>query len=426
MKAGSFYFLNLGCPKNRVDGDHLRGGIRQLGLEESAVPERADFVIVNTCAFIEDARRESRGEILEILRQGIKKSAEVIVVGCYPAWGDIRAEIPEVKQAFAFDKYDKLLSYLAGRSGSCFEPQKMMRVSPGQPYAYVKIADGCDNRCAYCTIPSIRGPYRSTSSKAILDEVEFLTRNGVKEVILVAQDSAMFGADDGRMDLGDLCHEVARIDGIEWIRIMYAHPAHLSERLAEKIFSCAKVCRYLDLPIQHASDKILGLMNRPTSAENIRKQIKWLRNFDKELSLRTSLMVGFPGESDDDFRMLLDFAEEIRFDHVGVFGFSPEEGTTAARLGDMIDPELIRERAELLIETTSRITEEIEMARVGRIETVLIDSVSAENFSEFECRSFRQAPEIDGFYRIRRRDGLKPGDFRNIRIRGLYQGVLDE
>ncbi len=421
----SYYFLNLGCPKNRVDGDYLRGDLRRLGLIESAKPGTADYLFINSCAFIESARRETLGEIETIIKGGIKKSAEVILVGCYPALPGAESEIPGISKAVPFDRYNELLDYLAERTGVCRRPEKPARVSPDSFFAYLKIADGCNNRCAYCRIPSIRGEYKSVPFDSIVDEAAFLAGHGVKEIILVAQDSTLYGIDlERKFDLADICREIGAIDGVEWIRLMYTHPAHLDLNLMERLFSCAKVCRYLDMPIQHISDKILKRMNRASTSRMIRDKIKWLRNFDNELSLRTSLMVGFPGESDDDFRMLLDFAEEIRFDHVGVFAFSPEPGTPASRLDGRVDPELVEERRELLMETASRITEEIERALIGKIELMFIDSVSADDPAQFEARSYRQAPEIDGFYRIGRKKSVSPGSFHRVMISDLNQGVF--
>lgn len=421
----SYYFLNLGCPKNRVDGDYLRGDLQRLGLIESAKPDTADYLFVNSCAFIESARRETVGEIEALIKGGIKRSAEVILVGCYPALPEAELEISGISKAIPFDRYDELLDYLAARTGTCRRPEKPRRVSPDSYFAYVKIADGCNNRCAYCRIPSIRGEYRSEAFSSIIGEAAYLAERGVKEIILVAQDSTLYGTDlDRKYDLADICREIGAIDGIEWIRLMYAHPAHLDLKLMERAFSCAKVCRYLDMPIQHISDKILKRMNRASTSRMIRDKIKWLRSFDNELSLRTSLMVGFPGESDDDFRMLLDFTEEMRFDHVGVFAFSPERGTMASRLDDRIDPELVQERQELLMETTSRITEEIERSLIGKIELMFIESLLADDPGQFEARSCRQAPEIDGFYRVERKKSVSPGSFHRIMISDLNQGVF--
>jgi len=258
----SYYFLNLGCPKNQVDGDYVRGALNGLGLIESDSPEEVGYIIVNTCAFIEQARRETIGEINELLPYR-KNGAKLLAIGCYPMLYDIKREVPAVDCAFGLSQVQELLNYINGNKVDCFDPQLNIRVVEDSPYAYVKIADGCDNRCSYCTIPLIRGPYRSIPPDVILREVELLARGGVKEMVLVAQDTALYGEDlKAGIDLACLCRMISKVNEVEWIRVMYAHPAHLNEDLIGRLFENDKVCRYLDIPIQHISDRILKLMNR--------------------------------------------------------------------------------------------------------------------------------------------------------------------
>ncbi|NLI15382.1 MAG: 30S ribosomal protein S12 methylthiotransferase RimO [candidate division Zixibacteria bacterium] len=424
MRTKTYYFLNLGCPKNQVDGDYLRAVLNENRFREIDVPSDADFIIVNTCAFIKQARLESKGEIAE-LAELKKENAKIIATGCYPVLGDVRREIPQVDAAFAFDRHHELLSYLTGGNNYYWNRERLDRINPQTAFGYVKISDGCDNRCSYCAIPAIRGAYLSIGPEKIVAEVESLAEYGVKEIILVAQDSAIYGNDlNPKIDLADLCRLISPVDGIEWIRIMYAHPAHLATDKLEKIFSIDKVCRYLDLPIQHISDQILRSMNRHSCSRSIKNIINFLRNFDNELSLRTTLMVGFPGESDDDFKKLLDFVEETQFDFVGAFCYSPEPNTAAVLMDQQVDPELAQERYELLIDVAERCSAQRASKMIGKKQKMLIDGLAADNVSYFEARSFRQAPEIDGCYHIPVVAGVKPGMLVEVLTTDVDQGVI--
>jgi len=414
-----YYFLNLGCPKNQVDGDNLRGALNSLGLVEVDSPDNVDFIIVNTCAFIEEARLETRGEIKE-LEKFRKHGAKLIAVGCYPALDSIRNDIPALDAAFRFDEVEALLNYVSGDKAICHDPEKINRVIGDVPYAYLVISDGCDNRCSYCKIPDIRGSYRSKSVMQIMREAEYLAKNGIKELILVAQDTAVYGRDiQGQPDLVCLCRMLAKLDGIEWLRIMYAHPAHLDENLIDKLYSIDKVCRYLDIPVQHISNKILGRMKRQCGPEKIKSIINHLRKIDKYISLRTTLMVGFPGETDDDFRELLDFVEETEFDYLGVFKYSPETGTPAFGFDHQIGNELAEERFELLYDIAEDISLRWAEAQIGRVEKLLVERLSMDADDFWEARSYRQAPEIDGFYRIMARPEITSGDFIDTIIKDI-------
>ena len=406
MKTKRYFFLNLGCPKNQVDGDHLRGALLKNGLKEMREPDNADFIIVNTCAFINQARLETKGEIEELSRYK-KNGTKLIAIGCYPVLRNIKNEIPGVDEAFAYDRQSEFLKYISGNQNACWNPEEHTRINPGAIFGYVKISDGCDNRCSYCAIPFIRGRYRSYPPENIIAETKTLVAYGVKEIVLVAQDTAIYGKDlEIGINLADLCASLAEVSGVEWIRIMYAHPAHLNDFLIERIFSIDKVCRYVDMPIQHISNRILRAMNRPVDSNGIKHLIKQLRNYDNDVSLRTTLMVGFPGESDDDFKELVDFVEESQFDHVGAFCYSPEENTVACSMPNQVDPELAKERFELLIETAERYSTDRAVRMIGKRQKLLIEGMSSEDASCFEARSQRQAPGIDGYYRVRRQPGL--------------------
>ncbi len=430
MSCKKYYFLNLGCPKNQTDGDLLRGTLNSLGFTEINNPVEANFIVVNTCAFIEQARRETKGEIKELLPYK-KNGTKLVVVGCYPVLYDIRDEIPAIDAAFGLNQVDDFLSYVAGKErvrnllGCCWDKCEIQRPKPETSYAYVKISDGCDNRCSYCTIPMIRGPYRSISPAKVLKEVEYLTAGGVKEIVLVAQDSCLYGKDlDGNVDLADLCRLIARVDGVEWIRVMYAHPAHLSDDLMDRLFTIDKVCRYLDMPIQHISGKILKKMRRHSKPDRIKQIIKRLRNIDKSISLRTTLMVGFPGETDDDYKKLLDFVEQTEFDYLGAFCFSPEEKTEARDFSEVVDPQLIDERFELLIDVAERVASRRAMMQIGKKQKLLVDWLSADDSACYEARSYRQAPEIDGYYKICNGPNIHPGMFIEAVIKDIDRAEL--
>ncbi|MCP4584031.1 MAG: 30S ribosomal protein S12 methylthiotransferase RimO [candidate division Zixibacteria bacterium] len=425
MANKSYYFLNLGCPKNQTDGDNIRGALNGLGLTEAESPEIVDYIIVNTCAFIEDARLETQGEIRE-LEEYKKNGARLIAVGCYPALSDIRKDIPAVDAAFRFNQVEELLSYVSGDKIGCHSPDQINRVVEDLPYAYLVISDGCDNRCSYCSIPMIRGGYRSRPVMSILKEAEYLAKNGIKELVLVAQDTAIYGNDiQGKPDLACLCRMLAGVGGIEWLRIMYAHPAHLSEDLLDKLFAIDKVCRYLDMPIQHISPNMLSRMKRQCGPAKIKQLINHLRKIDNDISLRTTLMVGFPGEADDDFKALLDFIEETKFDHLGAFTYSPEANTAAEDLDNRVEPELAGERYEMLYDVAEDISSQKAEAQKGIRQKLLIERESLEGGGYMEARSYRQAPEIDGFYRIPEKRGMKIGQFIEALIKDVDQAEYE-
>ena len=411
MNNRSYYFLNLGCPKNQADGDLVRGTLSGLGLVERAVPDNVDFIIVNTCAFIEEARREVKGEIGELL-PARENGTRLVAIGCYPMLTDMRREMPQIDAAFGLNQLEEFYRFVTGSSVKQDMLERGSRIINDLPYAYVKIADGCDNRCSYCTIPTIRGPYDERPPAELLAEAEYLVRGGVKEIVLVAQDTAIYGrGGDSRLDLAELAESLSGIDGIEWIRILYAHPAHLNKYLLDSLFNNPKVARYLDIPLQHISPGILSLMRRHYDPDAIKKLINYLRSIDESISLRTTFMVGFPGETNDDFKQLLDFAEEIEFDYAGVFRYSPESGTDAVNFAEPVIPELAEERYQMLYDTIDRISGEKARAQIGNRRRLLIERPSVDRSDSWEARSYRQAPEIDGYYKISSGAKLRAGDF---------------
>ena len=420
----SYFFLNLGCPKNQTDGDFVRAALNDLGLAESDYPAEVDFIFVNTCAFIDEARRETEGEIeqlLEVRRNG----AKIIAFGCYPALPGFDNDRLPVDASFRFDEVAELLQYIGGDKSYCYEPERTKRVISELPYAYLVISDGCDNRCSYCTIPNIRGRYASRKPDKILAEAEYLALSGAKEIIIVAQDTTVYGRDLGMdVDLPGLCDQIAQVDGIEWIRVMYAHPAHTDEALLDRLYAIPKVCRYLDMPIQHISDNVLKMMRRGYNAGKVHALINHLRSLDKNISLRTTLMTGFPGESDDDFKALVDFVEQAQFDHLGVFVYSPEYRTSAYDFPGRIDRTLAEDRYELLYEIAGDIILDKASARIGRVEPMLIEGVSSEFEGYCEGRSCFQAPEIDGYYTLEITNGVGLGDIVQARIIGENEAEI--
>lgn len=420
----SYYFLNLGCPKNQTDGDYVRGALNELGLTECENPENADYLFINTCAFIEDARLETEGEI-EILLNNKDDNAKLIALGCYPALPQYDKYKLDVDASFKFNEVESLLRYVSGDINYCLVPEKIKRVVDGLPYAYLVISDGCDNRCSYCTIPDIRGGYASRDPEKLIKEAKYLGANGVKELVLVAQDTSIYGRDlDESIDLPGLCERIAEIESVEWIRIMYVHPAHTDEAMLSRLFAVSKVCRYLDIPIQHINDRILKNMRRGYKSDRVLKLINHLRKLDKDISLRTTLMVGFPGETDDDFGQLLEFVEEARIDYLGAFTYSPEVGTTAKDMLDKVDPELAEQRRELIYDIAEEVSQSKAESRIGNVEKLLIVGVSEEYSDFFEARSSGQAPEIDGAYILPITDGIAIGDIVEARITGISEAEM--
>lgn len=405
--------VSLGCPKNLVDSEGAVGEISQAGHEITDDLSRADAIVVNTCGFIESAREESVEAILQAVEH--KRSGRcraVIVIGCLSQrFGvDLARELEEVDAFLGVGHVGEVAgaveSALCGQrvvSGAqpptqWVEPRRRVRSTP--PWtAYIKISDGCDNRCAYCAIPDIRGPFRSRPSKLIVEEAKRLAGEGVRELILVGQDSTQYGADLGRPgSLPRLLEDLDGIDGLRWIRVMYCYPSKIDADLVRALTSLQKVVRYLDIPFQHADDAVLRAMSRRGTAESYLRLIDDLRSACPEIALRSTFIVGFPGESDAAFRRLLDFVRIARLDHVGVFAYSAEEGTPAAKLARRPGRKKAAGRLDELMRLQQGISLERNRSLVGAQLDVLV-----EGFAE-GCavgRSYRDAPEIDGLVYVR-------------------------
>ena len=391
--------ITLGCPKNIVDSEYLLASLfdNQVQLVDHA--DQADVVIINTCAFILPAREEAIETILEAVQLKITGNVKrVYVTGCLPQryLDELQKEIPEVDGFFDeydFSKIGKKISHQLALSGFN-QIQRRVIQTPGH-YAYLKIAEGCDNRCRYCTIPEIKGSYQDRPMKDLLGEARELADNGVRELILVAQDTTYFGWRQGNKKLlCNLIDNVAKLDPIQWIRILYAHPVHLNDCIFQLYNEHEKLCRYIDLPIQHISDKMLTAMGRQISGGEIRKLIYRLRENIPEIAIRTTLMVGYPGEDEHDFEMLKKFVSETEFERLGVFKFSPEDGTEAAKMQDQIDEAVKQDRYEEIMEIQAAISLKKNRQLLAQTIPVIIDEPEQDN-SEFLGRTQWDSPSID-------------------------------
>ena len=407
--------ISLGCAKNLVDSEVLLGGLKQTNMEITKNPEDAETIIVNTCGFLDIAREESVNTILEAAE--LKKTGnlnELVVMGClserYP--NEIKQEIPEIDRIFGSNDHQQIVSFLTGKEFSRDDPLFFRSLMTPNHYAYIKIAEGCDNGCTFCSIPLMRGLQKSRTISDIMAEAEKLAKNGTKELLVIAQDSTSYGWDlDTKVYLSDLIRELNTIEDIEWIRIHYAHPAHLSQRIIDSISECGRVCQYLDMPIQHAADDILKSMRRGLGQEGIRNRISRLREAVPRLALRTTLIVGYPGETDDHFESVKAFVEEIRFDRLGIFTYSEEEGTVAAQLKDDVARKVKDERKNSLQDIQQDISLEKNQSFIGEELKVIIDK-SSENVSV--GRTEFDSPEIDNIVHIKGK--AEVGNFVNVKI----------
>ena len=407
------HIISLGCPKNLIDSEVMSGLLVRSGLQLVNRSELADIVIVNTCAFINPAKEEAIEEILNLVEQ--KKSGHnfhLIVAGCLAQrYGkELLQEIPEVDLFMGVGEIgnivkhiDKLKITRSKGSAVITKPDFLMtaqheRVLPRTSVStYLKISDGCSNCCTYCAIPSIRGKARSRKPADILKEAQMLIQRGIKEIIITAQDTTDYGHDlKGRPLLSTLLKDMAQVKNIKWIRLLYAHPAHLTADVLEAIAGNKNICRYIDLPIQHIDDAILKAMNRNVTGSRIREIIEQARKIIPDVAIRTSLIVGFPGETQKRFERLYDFIREMKFDHLGVFTYSREEGTKAAFLPRRISEAEKERRRDLIMTEQAEISRKINQALIGTIQEVLVEGRSERSDYNFIGRCRRQAPEIDG------------------------------
>lgn len=426
IKAG---MISLGCPKNQIDAEVMLAKLRGEGIELTPRADCADVVIVNTCGFIEDAKKESIENILEMAQ--LKKEGKIkglIVTGCLAEryFKQMQEEFPEVncvlsvgsnaeiakavKKAFAGEKLD-----LESKPESLeLSGKRVMTTLPF--YSYIKIAEGCDNRCSYCIIPYLRGRYRSRTMEDIIEEAKTLAENGVKELVVVAQDTSRYGQDlYGKLALPQLLKKLCKIEKLKWIRILYCYPERMTDELIDAISNEEKIVKYIDLPIQHVNSRVVKAMNRRDDKEKLKELISKMRARIPGIVIRTTLIVGFPGETEEEFGELADFVKEMRFDRLGAFAYSQEEGTPAAKMPEQIDEEIKKRRQEIIMDEQSRIAQELNEKKVGKTLEVLCEGYDRAAECNFG-RSAADAPDIDGKVFFTAKSRPKPGTFVNVKI----------
>ena len=432
-------FISLGCDKNLVDTEVMLGLLASRGYEMTDDENQADVIVINTCCFIHDAKEESIQNILEMAeykKQG--KIKALIVTGCLAQRyrKEIIDEIPEVDEVLGTTAYDKILDAVDAALKGQHEvilsdldalplPDTKRLVTTGGHFAYLKIAEGCDKHCTYCIIPKIRGNFRSVPMERLLKEAQELADQGVKELILVAQETTLYGKDlYGEKSLHVLLRNLCKTPGIRWIRILYCYPEEITDELIQVMKEEPKICHYLDLPIQHANDTILGRMGRRTSKQELVDIIGKLRREIPDICLRTTLITGFPGETKEQHEELLEFVDEMEFDRLGAFTYSPEEDTPAAEMPDQIDEEVKLDRQADLMELQQEIAFDNAQDMVGREVLVMIEGKVADE-NAYVGRTYRDAPNVDGLIFINTDEELLSGDFARVKVTGAVDYDLD-
>ena len=419
--------ISLGCPKNQVDGEALLAKLAQAGYQIVNEIENSDVMIVNTCGFIEDAKREAIDTILEVAQyKEAGLISAIVVTGCLAEryQDEILKEMPEVDAVIGIGANSDIVKVcdkaLCGIKTSnfpnkCYLPLDGERMLSTPPHwAYLKIAEGCDNRCAYCAIPGIRGNFRSRTIESVVDEAKSLVNRGVKEIILVAQDTTKYGQDlYGEYSLDKLLKELVKIDGLEWIRLFYCYPQRITDSLIDVIANEDKVCKYIDIPLQHSDATVLKNMNRVGDGNDYRVLLNKMREAIPGLALRTTFMVGFPGETDEQFENLCEFVKDMKFDKMGCFTFSPEEDTPAFDMKNQIDEDVKKRRQEVLMNVQFFITEASNKSRVGNVYKVIVDSFAD---GKYTGRSYMDSPEIDSGIIFTSNKELNIGDFVDVKI----------
>lgn len=448
MKLG---LVSLGCPKNLVDSEVMLGIIRDKQLEITNEPAEAELIIVNTCGFIESAKEESINTVLQMAEYKENGCCKyLIMTGCLSQRysEELFESMPEVDAIVGTDCFtdigyviDRVLAgerfihkqKLALREGENIKAVPRVRTTPDH-FAYLKIAEGCNNCCSYCAIPMIRGRYVSRPYEEVMEEAKQLVADGVKELIVVAQDTTVYGKDlYKKLLLPQLLKDLNALEGLEWIRVMYLYPNNFTDELIEAFATLPKVCKYIDIPLQHASDRLLHTMNRFDTRAQVEALLEKIRTRIPGITIRTAFIVGFPGETEEDFAQLMDFVEKQRFENAGVFTYSKEDGTVAGRMTNQIEEEVKQERYHQLYALQAGICEDIHLEREGQEMTVVIENIteveekkrdgSVKIRLEAECRSEHEAPDIDGTIFIPEAEGLEVGDFIKVR---LVQGFTYE
>ncbi|MGE9939971.1 30S ribosomal protein S12 methylthiotransferase RimO [Bariatricus sp. SGI.161] len=428
-------FISLGCDKNLVDSEVMLGLLDAKGYQMVDDETLADVIVINTCCFIHDAKEESIQTILEMAQYKTEgRLKALIVTGCLAQryQKEILEEIPEVDAVLGTTSYDRIVETveeaLAGNGHLELADVDALPlvdvkrlVTTGGHYAYLKIAEGCDKHCTYCIIPKIRGNYRSIPMERLLKEAEELAEQGVKELILVAQETTLYGKDlYGEKSLSKLLRELCKINGIRWIRLLYCYPEEIDDALIQVMKEEKKICHYLDLPIQHANDTILKRMGRRTSKRQLEKIVKKLRQEIPDIALRTTLITGFPGETQEQHEELMEFVDEMEFDRLGVFTYSPEEDTKAAEMSDQIPEEVKQERQAELMELQQDIVFDQAEDMIGQEVLVMIEGKVADE-NAYVGRTYKDAPNVDGLIFINTDEELMSGDFAKVKVTGALE-----
>ena len=428
-------FISLGCDKNLVDSEVMLGLLDAKGYQMVDDETLADVIVINTCCFIHDAKEESIQTILEMAQYKTEgRLKALIVTGCLAQryQKEILEEIPEVDAVLGTTSYDRIVETveeaLAGNGHLELEDVDALPlvdvkrlVTTGGHYAYLKIAEGCDKHCTYCIIPKIRGNYRSIPMERLLKEAEELAEQGVKELILVAQETTLYGKDlYGEKSLSKLLRELCKINGIRWIRLLYCYPEEIDDALIQVMKEEKKICHYLDLPIQHANDTILKRMGRRTSKQQLEKIVKKLRQEIPDIALRTTLITGFPGETQEQHEELMEFVDEMEFDRLGVFTYSPEEDTKAAEMSEQIPEEVKQERQAELMELQQDIVFDQAEDMIGQEVLVMIEGKVADE-NAYVGRTYKDAPNVDGLIFINTDEELMSGDFAKVKVTGALE-----
>lgn len=428
-KTVKILFISLGCDKNLVDSEMMMGLLRKRGYEFTDDETIADVIVINTCGFISDAKEESINTILEMAQYKEKNLKALVATGCLVERykDEILTELPEIDGILGTTAIDKICDavdeVLKGKGYQVFEdinrlcrPNVDRIITTGGYYSYLKIAEGCDKRCTYCSIPFIRGKYRSVPMDDLVSEAEYLVSNGIKELILVAQETTVYGKDIyGEKKLPELLHRLCEISGLEWIRIQYCYPEEITDELIETIKNEKKICNYIDMPIQHASDAVLRKMGRRTNNAELREKIAKLRAAIPDICLRTTLITGFPGETDEDHEIVMDFIDEMEFDRLGAFTYSPEEDTVAATLPNQVDEETKLTRKDEIMELQQEISIDKSERLIGKKLEVIIEGKASDE-DVYVGRTYMDAPGIDGYVFINTEEELMSGDFAYVKI----------
>ncbi|MCC8029339.1 MAG: 30S ribosomal protein S12 methylthiotransferase RimO [Lachnospiraceae bacterium] len=428
-------FISLGCDKNLVDSEYMLGKLVEHNYTITDDEAEADIIVINTCCFIHDAKEESIQTILDMAAYRTQGSCMALIVcGCLAERyrNEILTEIPEVDAVLGTNSTEHILNavtmVLAGQKYQAFEELQDIEkhtakrsISTGGHYAHLKIAEGCDKRCTYCIIPSIRGSYRSVPMHTLIAEAAELAEQGVKELILVAQETTLYGVDlYGKKSLHLLLNELNRIPGLRWIRLMYCYPEEIYDELIEAIRDNEKVCHYIDMPIQHINTSILKRMGRRTSRETLEERIAALRSAIPDIALRTTLICGFPGETAEQHEELMEFINQTEFDRLGAFVYSPEENTPAAEYPDQVDEEIKADRQRDVMELQEEIIMDKNADMIGCELLVMIEG-KVEDENAYIARSYRDAPDIDGYVFINTDQVLVSGEFTKVKITGAYE-----